>query len=172
MAKMGIAPGNSSNGIFPKSFKNIYIKKDDVVYVFYMDSFAMVAGLLKEDTLDSAIEDFKEKYNFISHLTEPIRYESAVGLAQMVNTDNIDLWEYKSGDGALIFLIKDMGTLVMNSSATGTEQFGPNGHFGFLYIPKDKLVEIQGAISKNIETNETIGNNQKQEEKKKDESKF
>ena len=103
MAKMGIASGNSSNGIFPKSFKNIYIKKDDVVYVFYMDSFAMVAGLLKEDTLDSAIEDFKEKYNFISHLTEPIRYESAVGLAQMVNTDNIDLWNTNPEMGRLFF---------------------------------------------------------------------
>jgi hypothetical protein len=132
----------------------------------------MVCGLLKENSFDSVIEDFKAKYTLVKKDNYPISNESVVGYAQMLKTDDIDVWKFQSADGVFVFLIKDVTNMVMKSDATGTQQFGPYNNYGFLYIPKDRLEEIQNVIKNGVEVETKSENDKQSEEIKADKSKL
>jgi hypothetical protein len=134
---------------------NIYLKKDDVYYLFYKGCFFMVSGLLENENYPDILSDFKTKYTFVKNFKNSSQDYSG-------QNTNVEYSEFESADGVLEFLIKNTrdysGEIFVNTF--------------FVYVPKDKLEEIQNTALEKIRKNESGKKNQKEEKLKRDKNKL
>lgn len=131
----------SISGCYPKIFKSIYIKNDDVAYVFLNDQFFMIYGNLKDENFTGAMKEFKNKYSFVTHFNK-----SANGPVAGIY-ENLEFWEYESADRNMAILIKN----ITSESSFGSIAGSSNTFQGFIYVPKNKIKEIQDFVSTKLD---------------------